>query len=393
MTKSQHPDKINGYFKSDISRSDLGDYLICSGQSDTAFLNDLADLQNIKRLPGDISMFAHALYKYYEGDLGKEKVELVRVNAHKELGTPMLNSMELISLKMAAGNELDLEIAGGCSPQIEPCNPFLVPPPITTSSSALSPRNSTARPAVSSILSNASLSTSTSSISGVTTAKESTGGVHGAAKDHCLVAGFEDHACNTILVVYLPVMHEKGAEYLHRRLITDRGKFASDYLDGPSLSPTAVLRDQVLHILLEICYGEISEAYRKVDFLLAFESIELSNVEFKLRDALDKEIAILNRKNIRLAHALQEAHGRHGAGDVSVYMADVIALRYPTSKSMNVLKYARAYCAVLEEYDLEYLIRKLAIDRGQLLSSHPLDENLTKAVVTKEKVLRVLEKL
>ncbi|KAG0067710.1 hypothetical protein BGZ89_005770, partial [Linnemannia elongata] len=70
-------------------------------------------------------------------------------------------------------------------------------------------------------------------------------------------------------------------------------------------------------------YGEVSEAGRKVDCLFAFESIELSNVEFKLRGALDKEIAIQNRKNIRLDRALQEAHARHGAGDVSVFMADV----------------------------------------------------------------------
>ncbi|KAH7042484.1 hypothetical protein BKA57DRAFT_126247 [Linnemannia elongata] len=454
-------------------------------------------------------MFVHALYKHYEGELGMEKVKLARVNARKELGTLVLNSMERVRSKMAAENELDLEIAGGRSPQAEPRNPFLVPPPITTSRSALSPRKSTARPAVFPIVSNASSSTSTSSISGDTTAQESTEDedeshrmprarietptttvtapaaakssrslrkkrkmectteepwrsllvvlqqiingersvvfpvapaeivpVHkllfdhavgamksylaqpidardtlllkdaqcsmscvlntmsshvsmffeesdeeelfGAAKDHCLVVGFEDHACSTILVEYLPVLREKGAEYLQRRLIADRGKLASDYLDGPSLPPTAVLRDQVLRILLEMCdhilhppygkvapsendclhywvrifssltnkitiqtgekaleaskvvrrqqaaeYGEVSEAGRKVDCLFAFESIELSNVEFKLRGALDKEIAIQNRKNIRLGRALQEAHARHGASDVSVFMADV----------------------------------------------------------------------
>ncbi|KAF9119623.1 hypothetical protein BGX30_003730 [Mortierella sp. GBA39] len=65
----------------------------------------------------------------------------------------------------------------------------------------------------------------------------------------------------------------------------------------------------------------------------------------------------------------------------------------PYFEEHECLKYARAYCAVLEEHDLEYPIRKLAIDRGQLFSPHPLDENLPKAVVTKEKVLRVLEKL
>ncbi|KAG0042925.1 hypothetical protein BGZ90_009254, partial [Linnemannia elongata] len=178
----------------------------------------------------------------------------------------------------------------------------------------------------------------------------------------------------TILVEYLPVLREKGAEYLQRRLIADRGKLASDYLDGPSLPPTAVLRDQVLQsfsrcaiissilhmarsrhpktiVFITGCasfrvsptklqsrpleafkvvrrqqaaeYGEVSEAGRKVDCLFAFESIELSNVEFKLRGALDKEIAIQNRKNIRLDRALQEAHARHGASDVSVFMADV----------------------------------------------------------------------
>ncbi|OAQ25321.1 hypothetical protein K457DRAFT_23261 [Linnemannia elongata AG-77] len=167
--------QINEYFKStDISRWDLGDYLIYTGQSETAFVNDLVQLQKIKRLPGEITMFVHALYKHYEGELGMEKVKLARVNARKELGTLVLNSMERVRSKMAAENELDLEIAGGRSPQVEPRNPFLVPPPITTSRSALSPRKSTARPAVFPIVSNASSSTSTSSISGDTTAQEST---------------------------------------------------------------------------------------------------------------------------------------------------------------------------------------------------------------------------
>ncbi|KAF9970336.1 hypothetical protein BGZ73_006961 [Actinomortierella ambigua] len=198
------------------------------------------------------------------------------------------------------------------------------------------------------------------------------------AKNHCLVVGFKDHACNAILVEYLPVLQEKGVEYLRLRLMVDRGKLASDYLDEPSLPPTAMLRDQILHILLEICdhilhppygklapsesdclhywvrvfsilvkqvtiqtgekalgatkvirrqqtaeYGEVSEAGRKVDCIFAFKKIELSNVEFKLRGAMDKEVAVQNRKNIRLARALQEAHARHGAGDVSVLMADV----------------------------------------------------------------------
>ncbi|KAF9570161.1 hypothetical protein EC968_002140 [Mortierella alpina] len=499
--------QINEYFKStDISHWNLGDYLIYTGLSETSFLKDLAELQKIKRLPTEITMFAHALYKHYEGELGTEKIKLARVNARKELGTLMLNSMERVRSKMAAENELDLEIAGGRSPQAEPRNPFLVPPPITTSCSALYPRESKARPAVFPIVTNASSSTSTGSIPGDMTSEESTEDeshrmpdarietpttatapaatkssrsprkkrkmeytteepwrsllvvlqqiingersvvfpvapaemvpVHkllfnhavdamksylaqpidardalllkdaqcsmscvlntmsghvsmffeesdeeelfGAAKDHCLIAGFEDHGCSTILVEYLPVLREKGTEYLRRRLIADRGKLASDYLDGPSLPPTAVLRDQVLHILLELCdhilhppygkvapsendclhywvrifsiltnkvtiltgekaleaskvvrrqqaaeYGEVSEAGRKVDCLFAFESIELSNIEFKLRGALDKEIAIQNRKNIRLARALQEAHARHGAGDVSVFMADV----------------------------------------------------------------------
>ncbi|KAF8924385.1 hypothetical protein BGZ58_001833 [Dissophora ornata] len=458
--------QINEYFKStDISRWDLGDYLIYTGQSETAFANDLAELQNIKRLPGEITLFAHALYKHYRGELGTEKVKLARVNAHKELRTLVLDSMENVHSRMAAENKLDLEIAGMRSPQVEPRSPFLVPPPITASRSALSPRTrietpTTAATAPAAAKSSRSprkkrkteytteepwrslmivlqhiingersvvfpvalaemvpvhkllfdhavdamksylaqpigardtlllkdaqcsmscvLNTMSSHVS-MFFEESDEEELFGAAKDHCLVTGFEDHACSTILVEYLPVLREKGTEYLQRRLIADRGKLASDYLDGPSLPPTAVLRDQVLHILLEMCdhilhppygkvapsesdclhywvrifsiltnkvtiqtgekaleaskavrrqqaaeYGEVSEAGRKVDCLFAFESVELSNVEFKLRGALNKEIAIQNRKNIRLARALQEAHARHGAGDVSVFMADVV---------------------------------------------------------------------
>ncbi|KAG0296889.1 hypothetical protein BGZ96_008244 [Linnemannia gamsii] len=372
-----------------------------------AIVNDLVALKNIKRLPGEITMFAHALHKHYEGQLGTEKVKLARVNARKKLGTLLLSSMESVSSKMTAEKELDLEIAGECSLQVEPCNPFLEPQPITTSRSALSPQKSIACHTIFPILSNASSYSSTSS----TTAQESTAPAAakssrssrkklkmvntmlshvsnffeesdeeeflGVAKDHCLVAGFEDYACSPILVEYLPDLREKGVDYLQHMLIADRGKLASDHLDGPPCPrrpccetkfftsySRCVIISPILHmgrsrhpkkpVFITGCtsfdsnkyatiqtgdktleaskvvrrqqaaeYGEISEAGRKVDCLFAFESIELSNVELKLRGASDKEIAIQNRKNIRLARALQEAHARHGAGDSSVFMADV----------------------------------------------------------------------
>lgn len=83
-------------------------------------------------------------------------------------------------------------------------------------------------------------------------------------------------------------------------------------------------------------YGEVSEAGRKVDCLFAFESIELSNVEFKLGGALDKEIAIQNRKNIRLDLALQEAHARHGASDVPVFMPMWLGLLIESNNSSSI---------------------------------------------------------
>ncbi|KAF9282422.1 hypothetical protein BGZ68_005982 [Mortierella alpina] len=70
-------------------------------------------------------------------------------------------------------------------------------------------------------------------------------------------------------------------------------------------------------------YGDVSEAGRKVDCLFAHEGIELSNIEFKLPGAQDKDVATQNRKNIRLARELQEAQTRDGAKDESVFIAEV----------------------------------------------------------------------
>ncbi|KAF9423932.1 hypothetical protein BGZ76_003594 [Entomortierella beljakovae] len=71
-------------------------------------------------------------------------------------------------------------------------------------------------------------------------------------------------------------------------------------------------------------HGDVSDWGRKVDCMFMHSEIELSNIEFKCPNICPKEIAIQNRKNIRLARCIQESHLAMGASSSSVIMADVI---------------------------------------------------------------------
>jgi hypothetical protein len=53
-------------------------------------------------------------------------------------------------------------------------------------------------------------------------------------------------------------------------------------------------------------YGDVSDSGRKVDCIFMYDDIELSNIEFKNEDTPERELAVQNRKNIRLARCLQE---------------------------------------------------------------------------------------
>lgn len=68
-------------------------------------------------------------------------------------------------------------------------------------------------------------------------------------------------------------------------------------------------------------YGDVSDAGRKVDCIFMYEDIEISNVEFKNNDSSERELAVQNRKDARLARCLQEAQVGIGVKDLSVFMA------------------------------------------------------------------------
>jgi len=70
-------------------------------------------------------------------------------------------------------------------------------------------------------------------------------------------------------------------------------------------------------------YSDTSDSGRKVDCLFMMQGAELSNVEFKHAETCVKELAIQNRKNVRLARCIQEAHATYGVKDPSILMADI----------------------------------------------------------------------
>ncbi|KAF8937738.1 hypothetical protein BGZ58_002229 [Dissophora ornata] len=100
-------------------------------------------------------------------------------------------------------------------------------------------------------------------------------------------------------------------------------------MDAENLPVEASMEDKVLEILILLGekvleaskvmkqmqsseYGDISDSGRKVDCIFMYENIELSNIEFKKEDASERDLAIQNRKNVRLARCLQEAHAAIG---------------------------------------------------------------------------------
>ncbi|KAG0278379.1 hypothetical protein BGZ96_002406 [Linnemannia gamsii] len=136
------------------------------------------------------------------------------------------------------------------------------------------------------------------------------------------------------------VKDAQTVQKLEVKLIIDRGAILQRYSDQERLPASVEVEDKVLQILIIIGekvlesskimrqlqsaeYGDVSESGQKVDMLSMFDGIEVSNVEFKRPGATEQDLAIQNRKNVRLARCIQEAHAALGVTDPSVLMADV----------------------------------------------------------------------
>ncbi len=70
-------------------------------------------------------------------------------------------------------------------------------------------------------------------------------------------------------------------------------------------------------------YSEVSDCGRKVDCIFMLEGLEISNIEFKRPSCTERDLALQNRKNVRLARCIQEAHVTLGVEDASVMITDV----------------------------------------------------------------------
>ncbi|ORZ27812.1 hypothetical protein BCR41DRAFT_383520 [Lobosporangium transversale] len=155
-----------------------------------------------------------------------------------------------------------------------------------------------------------------------------------------VIDGFDSHPSIAIAQEYEDRLSKHGVKGLLKQLIVDRGILHSNYMDHDDLPPEADMRDKVLEILTKLGetmlkasktmrhmqweeHGDISDTGRKVDCVFMYKGIELSNIEFKRTDVGARDIAIQNRKNVRLARCIQEVHTSLGVKDPSVFMADV----------------------------------------------------------------------
>ncbi|KAF8958592.1 hypothetical protein BGZ46_001921 [Entomortierella lignicola] len=86
-------------------------------------------------------------------------------------------------------------------------------------------------------------------------------------------------------------------------------------------------------------YNDVSESAQKVDCLLMYQGLELSNIEFKKPDTSNRDLAIQNRKNVRLGRCIQEARVALGVQELSVMMVDVagfVGIFYQVKKMSDI---------------------------------------------------------
>ncbi|GJJ76485.1 hypothetical protein EMPS_08844 [Entomortierella parvispora] len=188
---------------------------------------------------------------------------------------------------------------------------------------------------------------------------------------------FTEHPSSSILREYCEFLEAEGVAALRSKVICDRGKLQGEATDY-KLSPQAVIRDKTLHILEKLCdfilhppfpkddpsesdclhlwasifvvimekihmktgetvlaaskimkrlqfleHGDVSEAGRKVDCIFLAGGVEVSNIEFKRLNICGADVAIQNRKNVRLARCIQEEMYALGLENPVVFMADV----------------------------------------------------------------------
>ncbi|KAI8348495.1 hypothetical protein B0O80DRAFT_178273 [Mortierella sp. GBAus27b] len=75
-------------------------------------------------------------------------------------------------------------------------------------------------------------------------------GLVAIAERRAALTGFENHECLSHLPQYLKLLEDRNIEYLHKRLLADRGIIRGRYLDSDDgLPPEAVVEDKVLNIL------------------------------------------------------------------------------------------------------------------------------------------------
>ncbi|KAG0247022.1 hypothetical protein BG011_002204 [Mortierella polycephala] len=193
-----------------------------------------------------------------------------------------------------------------------------------------------------------------------------------------VIEGFDNHPSTAIAQEYEDCLAKRGVDGLKKQLVVDRGILNSNYMECKGLPPEADMRDKVLEILTKLCefvlqtpfnaespsendclhiwisvfdvimdkislhtgettleaskvmrhmqsleHGDVSDAGRKVDCIFMYKGIELSNIEFKRAEIGERDLAIQNRKNVRLARCIQEVHASLGVESPSIFMADV----------------------------------------------------------------------
>ncbi|KAI8599502.1 hypothetical protein EDD21DRAFT_379697 [Dissophora ornata] len=203
-------------------------------------------------------------------------------------------------------------------------------------------------------------------------------GLLDAARTLSVIKGFELHECSDITMRYSTFLAENSVEDLKKKLSIDIGALNQKYANE-ELPTSAKSEEKVLEILKQLCqfiirppfgkaspsendclqvwvsifsvmvedkvtlhtgekaleaskimrqhqvseYNDASESARKVDCLFLYEGLELSNIEFKKPGTSNRDLAIQNRKNVRLGRCIQEAHNSLGMQEPSVMMADV----------------------------------------------------------------------
>ncbi|KAG0361409.1 hypothetical protein BG005_008425 [Podila minutissima] len=104
--------QVNQYFLGTaVAQWNLADFILSTGLMEATFLADLQKIRRAKRLPSPVRLFAYAMIKYYNGEVGRHNIEIAQLEALKRLNRTKLTLKSYLLAQKDAEHEMGQDIA------------------------------------------------------------------------------------------------------------------------------------------------------------------------------------------------------------------------------------------------------------------------------------------